>query len=76
MLAAARFSAPAGIPARGRVLLLAGAQDHLVHPDCSAQVARAWGAPLSLHPDAGHDLPLDDPAWVCAQLRDWLSKSD
>lgn len=23
-------------------------------------------------PRAGHDLPLDDPAWVAGQVRDWL----
>jgi pimeloyl-ACP methyl ester carboxylesterase len=70
--AAARFSAARQAPAGGRVLLLAGARDRLVHPDCSAALARAWGAPLALHPAAGHDLPLDDGPWVAAQLRDWL----
>jgi hypothetical protein len=26
-----------------------------------------------LHPDAGHDLPLDDGVWVSQQVKDWLN---
>jgi pimeloyl-ACP methyl ester carboxylesterase len=73
--AAARFSAPAGRPAGERVLLLAGARDRLVHPDCSAALSRAWNAPLVVHPAAGHDLPLDDAPWVVERLREWLAQS-
>lgn len=72
--AAARFTAPTEVPAGGRVLLLAGAADRLVHPDCSAALSRAWNAPLALHPTAGHDLPLDDGDWVAGQLRGWLKQ--
>jgi len=25
-----------------------------------------------IHPEAGHDLPLDDGAWVAGQIRAWL----
>ena len=70
--AAARFSAPAA-PRPGRFLLLAGARDRLVHPDCSAQLARAWNAPLAVHAQAGHDLPLDAADWVAARIRDWVA---
>lgn len=68
--AAARFKAPQTSPAMP-VLVLNGAGDALVHPACSAAVAQAWGAPMCQHPTAGHDLPLDDPEWVAAQLSRW-----
>lgn len=69
--AAARFRAPpAGPPVPA--LLLASAADRLVDPACSRRMSAAWGMPLHLHPDAGHDLPLDDPAWVALQVGDWL----
>jgi hypothetical protein len=32
-----------------------------------------WKTSLAIHPDAGHDLPLDDAAWVARQVRDWLA---
>jgi hypothetical protein len=42
-------------------------QDVLVSPQCSATLAHRWQVELRIHPDAGHDLPLDDPAWVIQQ---------
>lgn len=65
--AAARYRAPRQRPPVPLVLL-ASAQDHLVHPSCSERLAQRWQVPLRMHPWAGHDLPLDDPAWVLAQL--------
>ena len=73
LLAAARFRDP-GAAGRGPVLLLAGARDHLVDPACSRALARAWNAELAIHPDAGHDVPLDDGPWVAAQVRTWLER--
>ncbi|WP_432262563.1 alpha/beta fold hydrolase [Cupriavidus sp. TMH.W2] len=64
LLAAARYRAPAGAP-HCPVLLLASAADRLVNPACSAHIAQAWGAPLLTHHWAGHDLPHDDPQWLC-----------
>ena len=71
LAAAARYRAPVQ-PPTPRLLLLASAGDGLVHSDCSAAIARAWGVPLALHPWAGHDLPLDDGPWVIAQVGRWL----
>lgn len=73
MLAAARFRARTQAPACP-VLLLGSAQDGLVNAQCSRTIARRWGAPLALHPDAGHDLPLDDPPWVISQVQQWLAQ--
>ncbi|QUJ70326.1 alpha/beta hydrolase (plasmid) [Photobacterium sp. GJ3] len=47
------------------VLLLASQHDELVDISCSQLLAEHWRCPLHVHPSAGHDLPLDDPEWVC-----------
>jgi pimeloyl-ACP methyl ester carboxylesterase len=72
LLAAARYRAPAGRPAMP-VLVLASALDALVDPICSHHLAAQWRSSLVIHPGAGHDLPLDDPAWVARQVRDWYA---
>lgn len=54
------------------VLLLAGGQDKLVNVKCSLALAQQWGCSIALHPDAGHDLPLDEPLWVAEQVQAWL----
>ena len=54
------------------VLLLAGRQDRLVNAKCSLTLAQHWNCPIRLHPDAGHDLPLDDGVWVAQQVKEWL----
>jgi pimeloyl-ACP methyl ester carboxylesterase len=73
LAAAARYQAPAGAPLMP-VLLLAGAGDRLVSPRCSEALARQWSAPLAVHPTAGHDLPLDDGAWVAGQVKGWIDR--
>jgi hypothetical protein len=50
-------------------MLAAG--DRLVDPECSRTLARAWQADFIEHPNAGHDLPLDDGAWVAQQIERW-----
>lgn len=72
LLAAARYRAPAQAP-DVPMLLLASANDRLVDSRCSLSLARAWHCPLVMHPDAGHDLPLDDADWVAGQIRHWLA---
>jgi pimeloyl-ACP methyl ester carboxylesterase len=74
LLAAARFTAPQkpAVP----LLLLAGAADRMVHPDCSRRLARAWDADFSLHPAAGHDLALDAGEWVANEVHTWLASVD
>lgn len=71
LVAAARFKASMRGPT-SPVLLLGSTQDQLVNVRCTLAIARHWGCPVVLHPDAGHDLPLDDPAWVVQQLGHWL----
>ena len=74
LVAAARYRAPAD-PPKVPVLVLAAAGDRLVDPRCSENLARAWNAPIAVHPSAGHDLALDDGPWVAAQVKRWLSRS-
>jgi len=64
--AAMRYRAPAAAPPVP-LLLLASRCDGLVDPRCSARLAARWGCPIAWHATAGHDLPLDDPAWVAEQ---------
>lgn len=72
--AASRYRAPARKPSV-RMLLLAGADDALVDPRCSRRLARLWRVDFAEHPGAGHDIPLDDGAWVALQVRDWLQRA-
>lgn len=70
LIAAARFRGPdtlAPVP----VLVLASQRDALVDPACSLALASAWRAELRIHPTAGHDLALDDSAWVSEQIAEW-----
>ncbi|TPQ41400.1 MULTISPECIES: alpha/beta fold hydrolase [Cupriavidus] len=65
LLAAARYRTESMAPCP-TTLLIASEADRLVNPVCSAQLAQAWSVPLLRHPWAGHDLPHDDPDWLCA----------
>lgn len=70
LLAAARYRAPAqapGVPLQ----VLVGADDGLVDPACSHRFALAWQLPVRTHPTAGHDLALDDPAWLVDEVVAW-----
>ncbi len=69
--AAARFTAPV-LPPAVPTLLLASTLDALVAVQCSRAIAQAWDVPLREHPQAGHDLSLDDPHWVAQHVRRWL----
>lgn len=52
-------------------LVLASEGDRIVDWQCSQRLAQQYGWPLRRHPAAGHDLPLDDPAWVISQMVAW-----
>lgn len=70
--AAARFRTSRAAP-RVPLLVLVSAADGLVDPRCSQRLAQAWGAELRTHPTAGHDLPLDDGAWVAREVGAWVA---
>ena len=69
LMAAARFRAPDRCAVAALVLSSAG--DRLVSPRCSQAIATHWRLPHRVHPDAGHDLPLDDPDWVAGAIAGW-----
>lgn len=75
LYAAARYRAPRERPAAA-LLLLASEHDGLVHAGCSRTLAGLWGCEFRVHPQAGHDLPLDDGPWVAEQVRRWLAEFD
>ncbi|MCG8612701.1 MAG: alpha/beta hydrolase [Pseudomonadales bacterium] len=56
-------------------LLLSSKGDRMVSYRCSQTLAKRWGASIQIHPSAGHDLPLDDPAWVISQIQTWCQSS-
>jgi pimeloyl-ACP methyl ester carboxylesterase len=72
MIAAASYR-PGDIKPRQPVLLLNGLGDRLVAPACSESIHKKWQLELRRHLWAGHDLTLDDGAWVVLQLKDWLA---
>lgn len=75
LIAAGQYRAPVRKPAPP-MLILASAMDQLVNPRCSQRLASQWQTPLAMHPNAGHDLPLDDGSWVVRQVRNWLATPD
>ncbi|HJY79416.1 MAG TPA: alpha/beta hydrolase [Burkholderiales bacterium] len=73
LVAAARNRAPEAPPAVP-LLVLASRHDRLVDVRCSIALAERWKAPLAVHERAGHDLALDDPAWIAARVSEWLRR--
>lgn len=72
IIAASRCRAGDGAP-EVPLLVLASLNDRLVSPNCSRRIARAWNASLSIHPDAGHDLALDDGEWIASTVGEWMN---
>ncbi|MDD5411051.1 MAG: alpha/beta hydrolase [Methylobacter sp.] len=72
IIAAATYQ-PGDIKPEQPVLLLNGLGDRLVAPVCSEAIHKKWNLELRSHPWAGHDLTLDDGAWVALQLKDWVA---
>ncbi len=77
MLAAAGFRVdPQRVPREHpAILMLVAKHDRMVHPSCTTALAAVFGATRIVHPDAGHDLPLDDPRWCTERIFEWLSSA-
>ncbi len=69
MLAASRFQCPTKLNLP--VLILASNKDRMVDVRCSRALADRLDAPIKFHPTAGHDLVLDDEAWVIDRLKEF-----
>ena len=74
VLAASRARFPKLAP-HVPVLLLTTYGDKLVSWRCSQKISRLWNLPLEIHPDAGHDMTLDDPNWVAERIQAWLQSA-
>jgi alpha-beta hydrolase superfamily lysophospholipase len=68
--AASRATAPKSLATP--LLVLCSDGDRLCHPRASHALGARLAAPVKVHPDAGHDLPLDDPEWVVGELAGWV----
>lgn len=75
LIAASRYKIPRHKP-ETPILLLRGLGDRLVNPQCSQILANHWELELQSHASAGHDLTLDDAAWVCQKIIEWLEQPD
>jgi pimeloyl-ACP methyl ester carboxylesterase len=73
IVAAIRFQPPAKIPVP--TLVVASRGDRLVDPSCSEEIAKFYGAEISYHPNANHDLTTDDPEWMAKQVMRWSQAS-
>lgn len=72
LIAAARFKAPVSLTVP--TLFLVSEKDQLAHSDCGRELAKHFRSPIELHTEAGHDLPLDDPSWICEKIKKFLEK--
>lgn len=70
LAAAAQFRVPSKptIP----TLVLTSRADRMVDYKNSQAIAQRLQAELHVHPTAGHDLPIDDPAWCVEKISNWL----
>lgn len=70
LIAAGTYEFPKRKP-RTEILILCSDGDQLVNSQCSKRIAAMWTLKPFVHPQAGHDLTLEDPQWVCDQLKNW-----
>jgi len=73
IIAAASYR-PGNIKPSQPILLINGKGDRLVAPICSEIIHKKWNLEIRGHPWGGHDLTLDDGAWVALQLKNWILK--
>lgn len=71
LLAAARFRLTE--KPQQTIHIIASHKDKLVSAQCSADIAKAWQLNVHRHAWAGHDLALDDPAWLLTTLKNLLN---
>lgn len=54
------------------MMVLVPKKDKMVSPECSYAIAKRWNLPLKEHPNAGHDIPIDDPHWVIKHAKEYF----
>lgn len=55
-----------------RLLFISSIQDGLVSYQATQAMAIRWQVELIKNEQDGHDIPLDNPSWLCEQLQSWL----
>jgi pimeloyl-ACP methyl ester carboxylesterase len=55
-----------------QLLFISSIQDHLVSYKATQAIALQWQSKLIYNQQDGHDIPLDNPKWLCEQLGPWL----
>jgi pimeloyl-ACP methyl ester carboxylesterase len=73
ILSALRFRPPQAIPIP--LLVLGSKGDSLVDHSCSERIARRFGGRLSIHETGNHDLSIDAPVWIAAEVTAWLREN-
>lgn len=71
LVAAARYRM-VNMASQVPVFVACSAADALVDPHCSRALATRLGCCCTVHPDAGHDLPLDDGVWLATRIAAWV----
>ncbi|APR84543.1 Hypothetical protein A7982_09892 [Minicystis rosea] len=69
--AAFSFRAPERIDVP--TFVVAGARDALANPACARALAERFGAPLEIHPEAGHEIAMDAGEWLAERIASWSS---
>lgn len=73
ILAAMNYHAPLDRPLE-KVCLIASKQDRIASHRCTLALAKTWNVKPHVHPDAGHDLALDEPDWLSQILSGWYQQ--
>lgn len=58
---------------RCQVFFISSKKDNLVSYKATRELATLWGLPLIINHHDGHDIPLDNPVWLCEVLRSLIS---
>ncbi len=56
------------LPLLTPVKIVCSKKDRLVKVNCSISLGKYFCTDLIVHPNAGHDIPLDDPEWLVHQI--------
>jgi len=58
---------------KNEVLFISSLSDRLVSYKATHALAKAWQMPLIYNREDGHDIPLDNPEWLCEKVVSYLN---
>jgi alpha-beta hydrolase superfamily lysophospholipase len=56
------------------LLILGGKKDRLCNYKSSLELNAKWGGSVYIHPEAGHDLPIDASTWMIEKLKEVIKE--